>query len=244
MPTLQPIVTESLIEIEAIFEWLRQERGEDPGAPTTILVGGWAVYSYNDYYGSQDIDLITNRRTKQSLTNFLKSERGYQQGRGVMDLKFIYKGAPPNQILIDFGTREDSNKFEGREERLDLHKLDGNTETRRIGRSDIPVPTPAFLILMKLKAAWDRGYRLSSGKSHDAPWEQTKLEKDYADVLAMLNAKGIDMDIGLLGSVLETLPFLESTIEEIANSPAGHERVGITREKAVADIERFKNLVF
>ncbi len=62
---MEPIARESLDELKRIFSWVR-DRESSLANPITILVGGWAVHSYNDYWGSIDIDLITNNRTKPS----------------------------------------------------------------------------------------------------------------------------------------------------------------------------------
>jgi hypothetical protein len=58
------VIDASRGELIEIFRWV-QVRGEDARYPLTILIGGWAVYSYNPWYGSVDIDLITNSRTRQ-----------------------------------------------------------------------------------------------------------------------------------------------------------------------------------
>lgn len=59
MPISDPLVTESFAELKTVLKWL-EEKGENPEEPTTVLIGGWVVYSYNPYFGSIDIDLITN----------------------------------------------------------------------------------------------------------------------------------------------------------------------------------------
>ena len=69
MPPYDPdpqIIEKSLHELEFILEWAMQ-RGETVDNPVTVLVGGWAVDAYNPWYGSIDIDLVTNNRTKHSL---------------------------------------------------------------------------------------------------------------------------------------------------------------------------------
>jgi len=45
----------------------RQARGEDERYPLTVLIGGWAVYCYNPWYGSVDIDLVTNSRAQNTF---------------------------------------------------------------------------------------------------------------------------------------------------------------------------------
>ena len=73
MPTYDPnpqIISKSLEELKFILNWVR-ERGETADTPVTVLVGGWAVDAYNPYYGSVDIDIVTNNRTKESLKYIL-----------------------------------------------------------------------------------------------------------------------------------------------------------------------------
>ena len=72
----QTVKDASLKELVEIFRWLRA-RGEDERNPTTVLIGGWAVYTYNQWYGSVDIDLVTNNRTRQGLMWYLRSKRGF-----------------------------------------------------------------------------------------------------------------------------------------------------------------------
>ena len=79
------------------------------------------------------------------------------------------------------------------------------------------VPTRTLLLLFKLKAAWDRAHRLLSGTSYDPEWEQGKVRKDRADILALLDpaAGGTDIDIQYLGSQLREFPFLIDVLREI-----------------------------
>lgn len=62
------------------MNWVRQ-RGETVDDPVTVLVGGWAVDAYNPWYGSIDIDLVTNNRTKHSLMRILVNEREFEHSR-------------------------------------------------------------------------------------------------------------------------------------------------------------------
>jgi hypothetical protein len=50
---MDPIAEESLKELKRIFAWITEREGH-LDRPITILVGGWAVYSYNGYWGSVD----------------------------------------------------------------------------------------------------------------------------------------------------------------------------------------------
>ena len=86
MPPYDPdpqIIQKSLEELEFILNWVRK-RGETVENPVTVLVGGWAVDAYNPWYGSIDIDLVTNNRTKHSLMRILVTEREYEHSRGLI----------------------------------------------------------------------------------------------------------------------------------------------------------------
>ncbi|MEA2076000.1 MAG: hypothetical protein U9O85_09800 [Euryarchaeota archaeon] len=69
MPEYSPsqrIIDQSLEELKHIMQWVRL-RGETDEKPVTVLIGGWAVDAYNPWYGSIDIDLVTNHTTKSIL---------------------------------------------------------------------------------------------------------------------------------------------------------------------------------
>ena len=71
-------------------------------------------------------------------------------------------------IIIDFGTREHPDPFEGRSCALQYDMLDGRTESKPLGEGlSIPVPKRELLLVFKLKAAWDREHRIEKGTSHD-----------------------------------------------------------------------------
>jgi hypothetical protein len=192
-----------------------------------------------------DIDLVTNSRTKSSISNYLVSERGYRRDKEAMGWKYVYLETKAGRIQIDFGAREE-DKFWGREEALDLAALDANVVVRRIGFVDVPVPNRSFLLLMKLKAAWDRGLRIDKGESTDPERERGKLVKDYGDVLALLDPDrgGAELDVGFLGPELERLPFLRETVRKVAESGDGAAKYGIDPAKARGLVARFEGLVY
>ena len=68
---MSEIINFSLDELRVITRFLHER--EDTDNPTTVLIGGWAVDSYNFWYGSVDIDLITNNSTRNSLNICEKS---------------------------------------------------------------------------------------------------------------------------------------------------------------------------
>ena len=206
-------------ELRVIAEYLQAR--EDAASPTTVLVGGWAVHAYNPWYGSIDIDLITNSRTKQSLKQHLVSTRGFEHFRTPDDSKRVQKittdGKP---IIIDLGTREQPDPFEGRDRAVQYDILDGRTEVKPVGGGfSIPVPKRELLLLFELKAAWDRDHRMIDDSSHDLEWEKGKLRKDHADILALLDPKagGQNVDLFALGEYLSQYPFLTSCLKQTAD---------------------------
>lgn len=72
---MSDIIRYSLQELEVVSRYLHEK--EDLDDPTTVLIGGWAVDSYNPWYGSIDIDLITNASTRKSLMYHLRKQRGF-----------------------------------------------------------------------------------------------------------------------------------------------------------------------
>lgn len=243
MSTTEPLTRESLSELGAIIKWLK-ERGEDQENPITILIGGWAVYSYNKYLGSIDIDLITNSATRQSLMYYLRSNRGYKPEK-FQGKTSVSKLTENGKIIIDFGSREILDKFEGKNFKFSFGILDGNVEIRDFDGTGVPVPTRSLLIFLKLKAIWDRKYRIENGSSHDLDWEKGKLVKDYADILALVDLEkgGDEVDFMFLGLKFKDFPFLKDGLKETGKNIEAMRKYGIDQEKAEEYINRLMNLL-
>jgi hypothetical protein len=81
------------------------------------------------------------------------------------------------------------------------------------------VPERTLLMIFKLKASWDRSFRIQNGTSIDEEWERGKLCKDRADILALLDpaAGGTETDISYLGERLNEYSFLGEMLREILN---------------------------
>lgn len=214
------IIAASSAELQKVAAWLSQHE-KSPENPKTVLIGGWAVDAYNPYLGSVDIDLVTNSRIKQSLMYHLQSREGYQYHSRFPFGKTVFKETLPGEIILDFETREVIYPFEGHPNlpfKLDI--LDGNIVTKRVrGGVEMAVPNRATLLFLKMKAAWDRGYRLEhSIPLIDSEWEAGKRIKDFADILALID-QGVDrrwdIDIEILGSLLSQYGFLNGLILEI-----------------------------
>lgn len=223
------IIEASLIELQKISSWI-QHRAEDP--PKTILFGGWAVDAYNPYLGSVDIDIVTNSQTKHSLMYHLKSYEGYRYHDQFPLGKTVLKDFPPHgSVILDFERRELNYPFQGHPNPpFTLEILTENTITATIrGRVPMVIPNRATLVFLKLKAAWDRTYRLEHNiPVIDSEWEMGKAVKDQADILALIdpNAGGTDINLEKLGSFVKQFPFLRSIILDIPENASVRDRYG------------------
>jgi hypothetical protein len=209
----QQIIELSLAELRNIMYWVNERENIDEN-PITVLIGGWAVDAYIPWYGSIDIDLVTNHTTREHLKWYLRNQCGFEHLREP-GLHSVTKNTPAGKIKIDFLSRETADPFEGRPETLDFHVLDGNTEIKTV-RKDIhaAVPKRSLLVLFKLKAVWDRTYRIQHNTSEDAAWDQGKYIKDCADILALIdpNFGGNDLNIGFLGEQFARFSFLKNCL--------------------------------
>lgn len=219
-PTSDRLVQDSFVELRAILRRLEETQEEGDGPPNIILVGGWAVYAYNPYYGSYDIDLVTNNKTRRSLMYYLIRERGFEKYKdpssmGVGVVQITPQGRP---IHIDFGSLAGYDTFEGTAGRLSMVDLLGSTTVERPGGWWVPLPSRSALLLMKLKAAWDRQWRLDHGTSRDPVRENEKVVKDLADILALIDSveEGPSLDLDLLGNWFDEHPQLRGVLDQTA----------------------------
>ncbi len=213
------ITRKSLEELDFVLNWAR-EREEARNDPPIVLIGGWAVDAYNSWYGSIDIDLIANSRMKNKLKYILKTERGYGSHQIYEKFNTVMKPTASGDIIIDFISR-DGMQFEGRGDYLDFDIPQEQTTIKEIrGGISALVPTRGMLLLLKLKAAWDRSYRIKNETAEDMEWERGKLVKDYADIIALIDPAhgGNEIDINLLGENLSKFSFLKRCLESIPDN--------------------------
>ena len=214
------VILRSLDELKLVMGLVSEREGRHDGEQKAVLIGGWAVDAYNSWYGSIDIDIVTNRWTKKYLIYHLINDQGYvhYKEHGASTVARILPSG--KKIIIDFAAIGDSHgsNFEGRKEELNFDLLEGRTVVKNIRDSvTIRVPDRSLLLLYKIKASWDRKYRLDNRRSEDPEWEKGKLFKDYGDIHALVdpNYGGRELDLNYLGETLASLKFLKAHIDQI-----------------------------
>jgi hypothetical protein len=232
---MEQIARRSLEELKMIFKWINEREKE----PITVLVGGWAVYCYNPYWGSVDIDIITDSRTKSSLKNFLTKKKGYS--RDPETTNSVFKDTPFGKVIIDIALRGE-DIFEGKSISFPYQRIEGRIVLKPLEDQEVPVPDITFLLMMKVKAAWDRKWRLDNGISEDPIWETGKIVKDHSDIIALLECDE-SLDIGILGDHFKEYPFLRSVFEDIITSDLGSRKFNIDHEEVVQMIRKLSGLI-
>jgi hypothetical protein len=122
---------------------------------------------------------------------------------------------------------------------MDLHIIEKNIEIRKIrGSTEMAVPNRATLLALKLKAIWDRQYRIEHDLCDDLLWETGKVVKDRADVLALLDPGhgGRDLNIYVLGKLLRNYPFLERSLISVYETNEGIKKYSRISQSFARDI--------
>ena len=222
-------------ELAAIAAYLASKADD---ARPIILVGGWAVYAYNPYEKSTDIDLILGSKRRARLLQWLRTDRGYRKRVKHID---GWSGASRfspgvGMMIVDVAGFDDEFVFFGRQEQLNFDVAIEHSVRRLIAEVELCIPTRSLLLLYKAKAAFDRAARIVGGESGDARWEQGKLGKDRSDIIAILDSKpeAPDWEIGFLGQQLERLPFLVDVLRLAARDEVAVARYGKLRPARAA----------
>ncbi|WP_292420358.1 hypothetical protein [Methanoregula sp.] len=125
--------------------------------PATVLIGGWAVDAYNPYYGSQDIDFVTDDTTRKILIAHLKENGGYED-QIHYPFDTVKKATPHGEIILDLASWEAQSPFEGYPAIPFTYEiLIGNTVLRKVGRGgEIPIPNRSTLLFCNYSAPFSR----------------------------------------------------------------------------------------
>ena len=219
---------ESRAELLALFDSV-DARQKTSARPVAMLIGGWAVYAYNPYYGSTDIDIMTTSALRQSLISML-GKRGYSYHKDAFEDRRLCKRTDAGPIQVDFFSSRTPYKFEGRTETIKYDFLYFEWKRNLILGVPVPVPSRTALLVTKLKAAWDRNWRLENKTTFDAEYEHRKLVKDYSDIIALVDKErgGKTLDLEIIGGMLHRFKFLRIVLDRVEGSIPAAEFYGTT----------------
>ena len=209
------LARDSFEELRHIFSWSIRNSGYRTG--DLILIGGWAVHSFNPWKYSLDIDLITSNRFKDSLKGHLYSTRHYSKEKDSIGNTVFLKSLDSGQIYLDFLPKKD--RLHGTDKILNLKEMEYETVTNNISYSfessfQVIVPEISMLLLLKLKAAWDRYYDLSSGTTLNKDHLNEKFIKDCGDILALLQSRSFQFArFDWLSPIISKFAFLREFME-------------------------------
>jgi len=253
MASFEVLADESYKELLNLLEWF----SHFSLIPT--LIGGWAVFVYNSYFGSVDIDLLGPSMGGRFLDVIERYERthGYEEvrsaGLGIEaayrkpitrhDRAFGYVEIDVCTFEADTGSfHEDPNKTLPYALCADPRLVKDVTFDEKMA---VCVPRKSLLFLYKLKAFRDRAFDLKTRGAvmsvERREWVQTKLEKDGADLIALLNPEPEryvieeELDFRLLKQLLEkqNLHFALEGIKELPNMKKSVERHASIEQRTV-----------
>jgi hypothetical protein len=177
---------------------------------TPVIIGGWAVFFYNPYYGSVDVDVVgpSFKGTFNEIIEGYEMSNGYvitkrdPLGTEILASKTIYSstGKKIGDMEIDACSYEQPgvDKFhEDRSKTLPyaLCEKDGCKQEANIAKDCVCyVPSKPLLTLFKVKARRDRAYDIATRgptmSSSNLEWLRSKAVKDGSDIISLLDPSG------------------------------------------------------
>ncbi len=226
----------SFEELRYIFDWSIANRNYRQGG--IILIGGWAVHSFNPWKYSLDIDLIATSRFKDALKRHLYLTRDYSRERDSAGNTLYLKRLDSGDIYLDFLPKKD--QFHGTGKLLNLMEIEYGTVPKNISYSfesefQVLVPEISMLLLLKLKAAWDRHYDLSLETTPDKDHLSDKFTKDCGDIIALLQSDAFQFArFDWLSSIISGFDFLRDFLESgIIEDNSTFDRISHKESKAL-----------
>jgi hypothetical protein len=203
MSSPEVLARESYEELLRLLRWFAKS------GPTPTLIGGWAVWMYNSYLGSVDIDIVgpsLGGSFDHVIETYEIVHRYERVRRGLFGLEYVYRkpiyrgSAVVGYVEIDACSFEaDPGRFLEDRDKVLPYKLcaepDLVQEMTLDGDAVCNIPTKGLLFLYKLKAERDRSYllRTRGAVMRDARrnWLEAKLSKDRADLVALLDPEPV-----------------------------------------------------
>jgi len=174
---------------------------------TPVIIGGWAVFFYNPYFGSVDIDVVgpSLNGTFDEIIEGYERSHGYEitkqdlLGTEIVASKTIRSkaGKKIGDMEIDACSYEQPAVGEFHEDKSKtlpyaLCEKDGCKQEVSIAKDCVCyVPSKPLLTLFKVKARRDRSYDIttkgSTMNSSKLEWLRSKVTKDGSDIIALLD---------------------------------------------------------
>lgn len=211
--------------------------------PIPIIIGGWAVYIYNSYYGSVDIDIVgpsmggmfNNLLTEFQIANGYElrylDEMGIEK---VFEKKIFNDGNIIGNMEIDACSYEQDLKYfhENHEKMLPYDLCDLYHNRLKLPEaSEIIIPTKTLLLLFKIKALRDRKYDYDNNpllSPQRRNWLSDKIIKDASDIISLLDPNPASfiltdsIDIEIFRNIMSDfdIRFILITFRDILNMDA------------------------
>ncbi|MHA1363067.1 MAG: hypothetical protein ACTSP1_11160 [Candidatus Freyarchaeota archaeon] len=170
---LEVLIEESYSELVSLLKWFSHF------GPIPTIIGGWAVYFYNSYFGSIDIDMVgfSHQGRLMELIERYERTHGYefiarnQLGLEVTSRKPVVRsGRVIGYVEIDactFGDPKPSSFHENPERQLPYSLTAERRYRREVKLSQDAIcyiPCKPLLLSYKIKALRDRAYDLKKPK--------------------------------------------------------------------------------
>jgi hypothetical protein len=193
------LINESYKELINLLKYFRHF-----GSPTVI--GGWAVYFYNSYYGSVDIDIVgasMQGHFNSVLDNYVRDYKYTIMklddfGLQTTAHKDVFHGDERvGAVEIDAATFEEKEAIKFHEDRSKVLPYflcaDNKLRTELTIEKDCfcYIPSKTLLLLYKIKAWRDRAFDVrtkgATMLTERLAWMQAKVAKDQSDIIAILD---------------------------------------------------------
>ncbi len=199
-------------EFETFVKWYNEKLGFHP-----IIIGGWAVDYYNDYYGSKDVDVIfeAKRAIYETPLNQFLAVNGYKLApRDDFTETFkkeVKAGKQTAEIDIDAADVTRANQFHANNKKSLPYSLCTKhciEVSKKVGDATLiyRVPRLELLTAYKIKAYHDRNFELTNpDNARQIQYYASKRDKDGSDIIALLDSKNTRNHARIKPTVLNTL---------------------------------------
>ncbi|UCG68911.1 MAG: hypothetical protein JSV09_14155 [Thermoplasmata archaeon] len=183
----------SLKELKNFARWMNDILGYHP-----IIIGGWAVYFYSPKMGSRDIDVVLPswEMRDRIIDSYLKNN-GYELRQIAFGeaewVKLLDPKDSTSETYLDVCTLQDKNMVKGREIEVPWSIVRDWQRVKELEGTEIYIPDPEPLFVLKVKAAWDRYFKIT--KEGKNGFIKDKLRKDRFDIISLLLDCQLKQDI-------------------------------------------------